>query len=96
MRFHALSPLVISGDAHDSHATYGSVTGASSFLIGLVTCFATHHVIGYGGVIGHRMLVVYGTGARVADRVLVEIDTTGTLRLPVRSGSSAVDEEALS
>src|SRR6516162_6268957 len=32
----------VNGDAHNGHARYGSVTGASRFLIGLVTCFATH------------------------------------------------------
>jgi hypothetical protein len=30
------------GDVHDGEARCGSVTGASRFLIGLVTCFATH------------------------------------------------------
>jgi len=42
VRFHALSPFVLEGDAHDGHATCGSVTRASRFLIGLVTCFPTH------------------------------------------------------
>ena len=39
MRFHALSPFWTGGD--DCHATSGSVTRASRFLIGLVTRFAT-------------------------------------------------------
>jgi len=29
-------------DVHGGHYRCGSVTGASRFLIGLVTCFATH------------------------------------------------------
>ena len=32
----------VNGDVHGGHASCGSVTGASRFLIGLVTCFATH------------------------------------------------------
>ena len=32
----------VNGDVHGGHARCGSVTGASRFLIGLVTCFATH------------------------------------------------------
>src|ERR1700681_2249517 len=32
----------VNGDVHDGHASCGSVTAASRFLIGLVTCFATH------------------------------------------------------
>ena len=32
----------MNGDVHAGHASCGSVTGASRFLIGLVTCFATH------------------------------------------------------
>jgi hypothetical protein len=31
----------VDGDVHGGHARCGSVTGASRFLIGLVTCFAT-------------------------------------------------------
>ena len=31
----------VNGDVHDGHASCGSVTGASRFLTGLVTCFAT-------------------------------------------------------
>ena len=31
----------MNGDVHGGHATCGSVTRASSFRIGLVTCFAT-------------------------------------------------------
>jgi hypothetical protein len=34
---HDLSPLVLDGDAHDRHATCGSVIRASRFLTGLVT-----------------------------------------------------------
>ena len=30
----------VNRDAHDGHASCGSVTRASRFLIGLVTCFA--------------------------------------------------------
>ena len=33
---------LVNGDVHDGHAKDGAVTGASRFLIGLVTCFATH------------------------------------------------------
>jgi hypothetical protein len=29
-------------DVYDGHASCGPVTGASRFLTGLVTCFATH------------------------------------------------------
>jgi hypothetical protein len=36
VRFHALSPLVSGGDAHDRHATFGPVARASPILIGLV------------------------------------------------------------
>src|SRR5207247_4932621 len=32
----------VNREVHGSHAGCGSVTGASRFLIGLVTCFATH------------------------------------------------------
>ena len=32
----------VNGDVHGGHASCGSVAGASRFLIGLVTCFATH------------------------------------------------------
>src|SRR5215207_527452 len=32
----------VNGDVHCGHASCGSVTGASRFLTGLVTCFATH------------------------------------------------------
>src|SRR5205807_8902935 len=32
----------VNGDVHGSQASCGSVTRASRFLIGLVTCFATH------------------------------------------------------
>jgi hypothetical protein len=32
----------VNGDVHGGHSRCGSVTGASRFLIGLVTCFATH------------------------------------------------------
>src|ERR1700726_4749749 len=35
----------VNGEVHDGHASCGSVTGASRFLIGLVTCFATHDAI---------------------------------------------------
>jgi hypothetical protein len=31
----------VNGDVHDGHDRCGSVAGASRFLIGLVTCFAT-------------------------------------------------------
>ena len=32
----------VNGDVHAGHARCGSGAGASRFLIGLVTCFATH------------------------------------------------------
>ena len=32
----------VNGDVHDGHARCGSAAGASRFLTGLVTCFATH------------------------------------------------------
>src|SRR5207302_7226852 len=32
----------VNGDVHGGHCRFGSVTGASRFLTGLVTCFATH------------------------------------------------------
>ena len=32
----------LNADVHDDQASCGSVTGASRFLTGLVTCFATH------------------------------------------------------
>ena len=32
----------VNGDVHGGHASCGSGAGASRFLIGLVTCFATH------------------------------------------------------
>src|SRR5215472_11672218 len=35
----------LDADVHDGHASCGSVTGASRFLTGLVTCFATHEGI---------------------------------------------------
>ncbi len=31
----------VNGDVHGGHSRCGSVTGASRFLIGVVTCFAT-------------------------------------------------------
>src|SRR5262249_2979967 len=40
VRLHALSPLVLGGDAHDHHARCGPVTRASRFLTGLVTRLA--------------------------------------------------------
>ena len=36
---------LVNGDVHGHHANCGSETGASRFLIGLVTCFATHGAI---------------------------------------------------
>jgi hypothetical protein len=48
MRFHALSPSVLGGD--DRHATSGSSTRASRFLIGLMTRFATDDGIPVGQV----------------------------------------------
>jgi hypothetical protein len=36
---------LVNGDVHGSQASCGSVTRASRFLIGLVTCFATHDSI---------------------------------------------------
>ena len=33
---------LVNGDVHGGHASVRSVTGASRFLTGLVTCFATH------------------------------------------------------
>jgi hypothetical protein len=35
----------VNGDVHGGHSRCGSMTGASQFLIGLVTCFATHDSI---------------------------------------------------
>src|SRR5829696_8791295 len=35
----------VNGDVHGGHARCGSVTRASRFLTGLVTCFATHDSI---------------------------------------------------
>jgi hypothetical protein len=35
----------VNGDIHGDHASSGWVTRASRFLIGLVTCFATHEGI---------------------------------------------------
>src|SRR5438552_14231814 len=35
----------VNGDVHGGHSRCGSVTGASRFLTGLVTCFATHDAI---------------------------------------------------
>jgi hypothetical protein len=32
----------VNGDVHGGHSRVTSLTGASRFLIGLVTCFATH------------------------------------------------------
>src|ERR1700694_2117645 len=32
----------VDGEVHGGHASCGSLAGASRFLIGLVTCFATH------------------------------------------------------
>ncbi len=32
----------VNSDVHGGHASGASVSGASRFLIGLVTCFATH------------------------------------------------------
>jgi hypothetical protein len=61
MRFHALAPLVVV--VMTCHATSGSVTGASRFLIGLMTRFATDEGIpagevdqdGEGAVIDHAI-----------------------------------------
>jgi len=35
----------VNGEVHGGHARTGSVTRASRFLIGRVTCFATHGAI---------------------------------------------------
>ncbi len=35
----------VNGDVHGGQSRCGSVTGASRFLIGLVTCFASHDSI---------------------------------------------------
>src|SRR5207237_29977 len=40
----------VNGDVHGGHASCGSVTGASRFLIGLVTCFATRTLQKNAGV----------------------------------------------
>ena len=40
----------MNGDVHGGHASCGSVTGASRFLIGLVTCFATRTLQKNAGV----------------------------------------------
>jgi hypothetical protein len=48
VRFHALSPLGLGGDARDRHARRGPVTSASPFLTGWVTGFATHDGIPAG------------------------------------------------
>jgi hypothetical protein len=36
---------LVDGDVHGGHASCVAATGASRFLIGLVTCFATHGAI---------------------------------------------------
>src|SRR5262249_9819240 len=48
VRLHALSPLVLGGDAHDRHARCGPATCASRFLTGWVTRHATLDSIGAG------------------------------------------------
>jgi hypothetical protein len=41
-RIVVLQEARVNGDVHGSHVSCGSVTGASRFLTGLVTCFAAH------------------------------------------------------
>jgi hypothetical protein len=41
----------VNGDVHVGQARCGSVIDASRFLIGLVTCFATHDGIPASGVV---------------------------------------------
>ena len=55
----------MNGDVHGGHARRGSATGASRFLTGLVTCFATH-----GGIpaVAPRRLAPVGAG-RHADQL---------------------------
>jgi hypothetical protein len=46
---------------HGSHANCGSLTGASRFLIGLITCFATHGGIPAVARVASRRYVLGGT-----------------------------------
>jgi hypothetical protein len=44
----------VNGDIHGDQASCGSVTRASRFLIGLVTCFATHDGIPAAATVAWR------------------------------------------
>src|SRR5215469_107855 len=48
VRFHALSPLGLGGNAHHRHGGCGPMTCASRFLTGWVTRFATHDAVPAG------------------------------------------------
>jgi hypothetical protein len=60
----------VNGDVHGGHASCGSVTRASRFLIGLVTCIATHDRISAVARAAWRRQVLGGTPTRSVKRVL--------------------------
>jgi hypothetical protein len=60
----------VNGDVHGGHASCGSVTRASRFLIGLVTCFAMHGDIPAVARAAWRREVLGGIPTRALKRVL--------------------------
>jgi hypothetical protein len=88
---------VVNGDVHGGHARSGSTTGASRFLTGLVTCFATHDGIPAVACAARRRQVLGGIPISSLKRLLkVPSDeqptakqTSVTLRSPRRSSAMA-------
>src|SRR6185295_17292735 len=88
----------VNADVHAGQATCGSVTGASRFLIGLVTCFSLHDGIpAVARSVARRRYALGGTPTNSVKRVLkVPSDeqptakqTSVTLRSPRRSRAIA-------
>src|SRR6266581_8444012 len=87
----------VNGDVHGSQASCGSGTGASRFLTGLVTCFATHGGIPAVALIAWRRYVLGGIPTSSVKRLLkvpsdeqpTSKQTSVTLRSPRRSSAIA-------
>src|SRR5436305_2079243 len=87
----------VNGEIHRGHASTGSGAGASRFLIGLVTCFATQGAIPSVARASWRRYVLGGIPTSSVNRLLkVPSDeqptakqTSVTLRSPRRSSAIA-------
>jgi len=68
----------VNGDVHGGHASCGSGVRASRFLIGLVTCFATHDGISAvaRAVWPDKHAIVY-RGGRILTAVLLWLTDLG-------------------